>query len=87
MDGLLDFLRALAVHRAEQLERVLERVAVAEHVALRGDRALEREAESLRLRIPKDALRIAMCIEGRRLDSRQFADFVVSRVKGQKGLK
>ena len=38
--------------------------------------ALEREAESLRLRIPKDALVVAMCIEGRQLDSKQLSDFV-----------
>ena len=42
---LLHVLRARAGHRAEELERVLERIAVAEHVALGRDRALQRQAE------------------------------------------
>ncbi len=38
--------------------------------------ALAREATSIRMRIPKDALVIAMCIEGKELDSRQLSEFV-----------
>ena len=38
--------------------------------------ALAREAASIKMRIPKDALVIAMCIEGKELDSRQLSEFI-----------
>lgn len=38
--------------------------------------ALAKEAASIKLRIPKDALVIAMCIEGKELDSKQLSDFI-----------
>ena len=38
--------------------------------------ALAKEAESLRLRIAPGSLVIALCIEGKELDSRQLSDFV-----------
>lgn len=49
--------------------------------------ALAREAGSLKLRIPKDALTIAMCIEGRELDSKQLSEFIeLCGVKGKNRL-
>lgn len=49
--------------------------------------ALEREGESIRLRVPKDALVVAMCVEGRQLSSEQLSEFVqLCAVKGKNRL-
>ena len=71
-----EYLKRLGAYARVEVEELPESHLPAQPSEAETAAALEREAESLRLRIPKDALRIAMCIEGRKLDSRQFADFV-----------
>ncbi len=71
-----EYMKRLGAYARVEIEELPESHLPAAPSEAETAAALEREAESLRLRIPKDALRVALCIEGKKLDSRQFADFL-----------
>ena len=75
-DAVAEYLKRLGAYCRIEIEELPESRLTGAPSEAEIAAALAREAGSLKLRIPKDSLVIAMCIEGRELDSKQLADFI-----------
>lgn len=75
-DAAAEYQKRLGAYCRISIEELPEVKLSAEPSAAEIENALEREAAGLKMRIPKDALVIAMCIEGKELNSRQLSEFM-----------
>ena len=67
-----------------EIEELPESRLPAEPSAAEVEAALKKEGESIALRIPSGAVVVALCIEGREMDSVRFAQFLeLCAVKGR----
>lgn len=83
-DAVAEYVKRLGAYCRIEIEELPESRLSGAPSQAEIDAALAREAGGLKLRIPKDALLIAMCIEGRELDSRQLSEFIeLCGVKGK----
>ncbi len=83
-DAVSEYLKRLSAYCRIEIEELPESRLSGAPSDAEISAALAREAGSLKLRIPKDALVIAMCIEGKELDSKQLSDFIeLCGVKGK----
>lgn len=83
-DAVNEYIKRLGAYCRMEIEELAESRLSATPSEAEVAAALAREAASLRLRIPRDALMIAMCIEGKELNSRQLSEFIeLCGVKGK----
>ncbi len=84
VDAVAEYMKRLGAYCRIEIEELPESRLSGAPSEAEIESALAREAGSLRLRIPRDALTIAMCIEGRELDSKQLSDFIdLCGIKGK----
>jgi len=83
-EAVSEYLKRLSAYCRVEIEELPESRLSGAPSATEIENALAREAGSLKLRIPRDSLLIAMCIEGKQLDSKQLSEFVeLCGIKGK----
>jgi 23S rRNA (pseudouridine1915-N3)-methyltransferase len=75
-DAAAEYIKRLGGYCRLELDELPEIRLPADPSEAEKDNALLREAERIIPRIPKDAVVIAMCVEGKEIDSPQFSEFL-----------
>ena len=75
-DAAAEYAKRLSACCRLEIEELPETRLPANPSAAEIEAALGKEGEGIALRVPQGALNIAMCIEGRELDSEQLAQFL-----------
>jgi 23S rRNA (pseudouridine1915-N3)-methyltransferase len=75
-DAAEEYRKRLSALCRLEIDELPETRLTSEPSAAELEAALQREAESIRLRIPDGAVTVALCIEGKTVDSPQFSRFL-----------
>ena len=76
LDAAAEYQKRLSSLCRLEIEELPEARIPAEPTAAELEAALHREAESIFLRIPAGAVEVALCIEGKSIDSEGFSQFL-----------
>lgn len=76
IEGVKEYAKRLGAFCKLEIEELAERRLEGTPSPAEISAALKKEAEDIRSRIPRDAMAVAMCIEGKEMDSTEFAGLI-----------
>ena len=76
IEGVKEYTKRLGAFCKLEIEEISEKRLDEDPSQLEILAGLKKEAEDIRGKIPKDAVTVAMCIEGKQLDSVEFAGLI-----------
>ena len=76
IDGVKEYAKRLGAFCKLDIEELSERRLEGAPSPAEISAALKKEAEDIRGRIPRDALKVALCVEGEQMDSVEFAGLI-----------